>query len=327
MIKFEPFVCDHAAGLMGRRPWEVSRNPNLLFEALAGVIQKYKLDLCLVGMDIYNVEAEALGCTLEKPEGNNLPAISRPLCSEISEIKKLIFDPEKDGRLPMIIRTAARLKEHFPDCDVRVPICGPYSLAAHLLGIENLLVKSLTKEDLLKEGLRHLAENLIRYVHAIYSRNLHVTVFESTATPPLLSPSLFEQVAAPALRHIFDDSLLSIGKTPALVIGGNTLPIIDCILALRPSYIICPVETDQKKFMQKIDKAKNMRVRVNMSPSVFMTDAPESALAEASRALRMAYQARVSASVGLLLPFAASECIVTAVSEFIANSQQAQNHE
>lgn len=321
MPPFEPFACDHAAFLIGRRPWEVSRDPQLLFEAQRQAIQEYDLRLCLAGIDIYNAEAEALGCAVAEPEGNNSPAIFRPLYSELSAIQNLAFDPEKDGRLPMIMQTAARLKENFPACDVRVPVCGPFSLAGHLLGMENLLCAAADNPAGVKEKLLQLAGILRRYVRAIYKRRLNVAVFESSASPPLLAPLLFEKLAAPALRLIFDDAFSARRAAPALIIGGNTLPIIAPLLALQPAYIICPVETDQQKFMAKISPRGNLRVRINMSPAGFLASTPADALQEARRALALARRVK-NTSVGLLLPFAAAPAIVKAVAAFIRNPNQ-----
>ncbi len=320
MIQFEPFICDHAAFLIERRPWDVSRDPNLLFEAQKKAIQKYGLKMCVAGMDIYNAEAEALGCVVEEPEGNNSPAIFRPLYASVNEIQNLTFDPENDGRLPMIMETATRLKEQFPDCDVRVPVCGPFSLAGHLLGMENLLFEAVSNMEVVREKLLYLAAILIRYIRAIYNRKLRAAVFESTASPPLLSPPLFQALAAPALRRVFDESFSLIGKSPALIIGGNTLPVIDFILALKPSYIICPVETNQEEFVNRIRNTKNMRVRINMIPPVFMDDISSRALTEAKRVLAMT-SGLENAAIGLLLPYAATPHVVNAVSEFVISSQ------
>lgn len=102
--------------------------------------------------------------------------------------------------------------------------------------------------------------------------------------------------------------------------GGDTLPVIDFILALKPSYIICPVETNQEEFVRRIRNTKNMRVRVNMNPAVFMDDTPARALTEAKRVLAMV-SGLENASIGLLLPYAATPHVVNAVSEFVIHSQ------
>ncbi|MBF0244786.1 MAG: hypothetical protein HQL31_05890, partial [Planctomycetes bacterium] len=64
MIKFEPMCYDHAARLIGRRPWEVSRSAGLLALAHEKALETYGHNTAVVGVDIYNVEAEAYGCKI-----------------------------------------------------------------------------------------------------------------------------------------------------------------------------------------------------------------------------------------------------------------------
>lgn len=315
MNAFEPFVCDHAAFLAGKRPWDVSRDARLLFEAHRGAIDLYGLKSCMVGVDIYNVEAEALGCEVEEPEGCNMPSINRPMRLGSGDIMELSFDPGRDGRLPIILETASRLKGIFPGCDVRVPVCGPFSLAGHLLGIEQLLYDALGDGGKTGGMLLYLASILIKYVRAACDRRLGVTIFESTAAPPLLSPSLFETLVSPALRCIFEAYAARTGENPALVMGGNTLPIAGHLLALAPSFMVCPIETDQRRFMMQIKGATFIRTRVAMDPVVFNARTPERALADAERALALARLAG-DAPIGLLLPYAANPAVVMAVNEF-----------
>ncbi len=62
-----------------------------------------------------------------------------------------------------------------------------------------------------------------------------------------------------------------------------------------------------------------MKVRVNMNPSVFLPGNHEAAIAEAERGLDIA-QRRDNTSVGALLPFDADPNIVMGVSRFIEKS-------
>ncbi len=60
-MKFEPFSYEHAAYLIEKRPWDVSRDYELLVSAHLEEMKVYKSDTCIMGLDIYNVEAEAYG--------------------------------------------------------------------------------------------------------------------------------------------------------------------------------------------------------------------------------------------------------------------------
>jgi hypothetical protein len=68
-MDFSPSVYEHAAFLIGRTPWEVSRDADLLFQAHAEAFRCYRHAPVVVGIDIYNLEAEAYGGVIERPRG------------------------------------------------------------------------------------------------------------------------------------------------------------------------------------------------------------------------------------------------------------------
>ncbi|MEA3227361.1 MAG: hypothetical protein U9Q07_15530, partial [Planctomycetota bacterium] len=58
-IQFAPSVYEHAARVIGKSPWEVSRNCDLLAQGHIEAYRLYKHCPIVVGIDIYNLEAEA----------------------------------------------------------------------------------------------------------------------------------------------------------------------------------------------------------------------------------------------------------------------------
>ena len=60
-IPFTPVIYEHAARFVGRSPWEVSRNPELMFAAHRAAYLEYHQQVIAVAIDIYNLEAEAYG--------------------------------------------------------------------------------------------------------------------------------------------------------------------------------------------------------------------------------------------------------------------------
>ena len=78
-VPFTPVVYEHAARFVGRTPWDVSRDPELLFHAHRAAFLEYRHDVIAVGIDIYNLEAEAYGARVEIAEGDAIPAIHEPL--------------------------------------------------------------------------------------------------------------------------------------------------------------------------------------------------------------------------------------------------------
>ncbi len=79
-IAFTPAVYEHAARFVGRTPAEVSRDAELLFQAHRGAYLEYRHQPIAVGIDIYNLEAEAYGAKVESGRGrrhpSHLPAVA-----------------------------------------------------------------------------------------------------------------------------------------------------------------------------------------------------------------------------------------------------------
>ena len=60
-IAFTPVVYEHAARFVGRTPWDVSRDAELMFAGHRNAYLEYRQQVIAVGIDIYNLEAEAYG--------------------------------------------------------------------------------------------------------------------------------------------------------------------------------------------------------------------------------------------------------------------------
>jgi uroporphyrinogen decarboxylase len=270
-MDFTPAVYEHAAFLIGRTPWEVSRDAGLLYQAHAEAFRRYRHTPVVVGIDIYNLEAEAYGGTIEQPGATGIPALGRPICDSVAELAQLEpFDPAVDGRIAMVIDVARRLARDLPEADVRVPLSGPFSIASNLVGFETLLCAVLDEPDAAAAALMHLVEGQERFCRAVQAAGLDIAFFESAAAPPLLSPGQFRQVELPALKATIDRCAAVVGHGVPCVIGGDTAPILDALLETGTQYVICPIETDQSLFMKKIWDRSDVLVRVNTSAEVMV---------------------------------------------------------
>ncbi len=319
MPDFSPSVFEHAARVIHRAPYEVSRDPELLFEAHAAAYELYRHSPVIIGIDIYNIEAEAFGATIAEPVGTGIPAIVVHPFSSPEEILRLApFDPAAAGRAPMLIKTARRLARAYPGAQVRVPVSGPFSIACNLMGFDNLLESVLTDPGAVREALLHLAMLQSRFCAYIHAQGLGISFFESAAAPPLLSPSQFEEIEFPALLKMISAYAEVSGSTVPCVIGGDTVQIISSILLTGAGYIICPSETDQEAFMSAMREYPDVTVRINMNPGAFTSDDLPAAEAEADRVLGLAgRRSKVCVGTGVL-PYEAIPSTVLHVAEYIS---------
>lgn len=269
-IPFTPSVYEHAARMINRSPWDVSRDPDLLFAGHRAAFLEYRHTPVVVGIDIYNLETEAYGAQIQVPGGNGIPAIREPLFDSLDDALEIApFDPKTDGRISMVIETGRRLAEQLPEADVRIPVAGPFSIAFNLRGISNLCEDVALRPLATAQFLMRLAENQEHFCRSIVEAGLDVAFFESAASPPILSPVQFHQIELPALRHVISVAEAQVGHPVPCIMGGNTYPILQDILMTGTGFVVCNVETDQKAFIDETTRTHpNVKIRVNMDPGI-----------------------------------------------------------
>jgi uroporphyrinogen decarboxylase len=276
-IVFTPVIYEHAARFLGRSVWEVSRDADLMFEAHRRAYLEYRQQVIAVGIDIYNLEAEAYGAKVEAGRADAIPAIHRPLLTSLEDGLGLApFDPRCDGRIPLVLSVGQRLKREFPDADVRIPVAGPFSIAFNLRGINDLCLDSVLQPEETARFLMRLAENQSALCRAIAAAKLDVAFFESAASPPILSPQQFHDIELPALRRVLEVASDCLNRPVPCIMGGNTFPILDDILSTGTNYVACNVETDQRSFVESVSRQRpHVAIRVNLDPGVVACPHPE----------------------------------------------------
>jgi uroporphyrinogen decarboxylase len=288
-MEVSPSVYEHAARFIGRTPWEVSRDGDLIYQAHAAAYEYYRHAPIMPGIDIYNLEPEAYGAVIDQPSGHNIPAIARHPLGEVEELLDLPpLDPATAGRIPVLIEAAARLATRFPEADIRVPVSGPFSIASNLVGFDTLLMEVATDPELVARVMIHLGEGQVRFARAIREAGLDVAFFESAACPPMLSPQLFREVELPALSDLMKRIGDVVGHPVPCIIGGNTAPIVEAMLETGSGYLIAPFETNQELFLQKVADRLDVRIRINIDLRVLVTGTREQIIAEADRVLALA---------------------------------------
>jgi uroporphyrinogen decarboxylase len=283
-------VFEHAAALIGRTPWEVSRDAELLFEAHAAAYRLYRQTPIIPTIDHYNLAPEAYGAVVARTDGNGVPAITKPLLATTGGLLSLRpFDASRDARIPMILEVASRLAREFPETEVAVPVDGPFSIASALVGFDRLLCDAVEEPDRVQSALTHLIEGQVMLAEQARVLGLKVAFAESAAGPPLLSPGLFRRVELPVLKTLLARMGQIMGHPIACLMGGDTVRILDELLETGSPYLVCPHETDQVAFVKKLRDRPEIRVRVNLHAGIIARGSWDELRAEADRVLAFAH--------------------------------------
>jgi len=280
-------VYEHAAALIGADLWEASRSEDLMFESHAKAYETYNHAPIVVGIDIYNLEAEALGATVTTGGPNAIPAIVDHPFSSLDDLLALgDFDPTA-GRIPMVLNAAKRIAEKHPQADVRIPVAGPFSIAFNLVNLETLLCEMMVDPDKGAAALMRLAEIQVDFAREIHRFGLDIALFESAATPPMLSPATFEQMELPVLKYLFTQAAEIVNHPLPCIIGGDTTPILEAMLSTGTGYVVCPAETNQEAFMAIMARHRDITVRVNMDSGVMSRGQSDEIRAEIRRIIEL----------------------------------------
>ncbi len=267
-VPFVPAVYEHKARLVGRRPSEVCRSLDLLLEALDRELEVYGPDALTVGLDVYNVEAEAAGCGVRYfDDSSDVPAVTAPLVAGPGDLGRLGRpDPGRDGRMPLMLEAAARLNRAVgAEVAVRGALCGPFSLACALAGTEEVLVATVEEPRYVRALLEYAARVAADFGAAFLERGVEPVLFDSKASPAAASPRVFREFVLPVYRDLLVPALRAAGaRTVPLVIGGDTTPILEDLIATGAGQLLCDAGSDLGLFARRCREEKRaLRVSVD----------------------------------------------------------------
>jgi uroporphyrinogen decarboxylase len=274
-VPFLPAIYEHKGWFVGETPSAVARNAHLLTRALQAEYESVQPDALIVGVDIYNIEAEAIGCSVNFYEGNDtsVPAIGSEgaVFHGTEDVASLrIPDPQKDGRMPLNLEVARNIVKLLgKEIPIRGAVSGPFSLAAHLAGPAKFFLLTMMQPDLAKELLKFASEVIKQYGKAFIEQGCGVIMFDSHASPDLLPPQMYRELVLPPTQGViayFRE--LGLQHVP-LIIGGNTTKILDAYLETGANNILCDTKANPKEFIEKCAKA-HRAFRRNIDSSDFL---------------------------------------------------------
>lgn len=292
-VPFVPAIYEHKAWFVGQTPSRVCRDAELFTDAVLAEYEQIRSDALAIGIDVYNVEAEAVGSKVTYFDGDDIsiPAVGSDaaVLKEDHPVDSLkIPDPLRDGRMPLNLEVARRVvKELGQTVPIRGAISGPFSLAANLVGAENLFMMTLSSPERVHKLLSFSARVAREFGRAFIETGCGVIIFDSQASPELLAPSMYKEfVVEPTKELIFFLHRRGAQHVP-LIIGGNTTKILDLYIETGANNILCDAAADGTRFLTECSR-RRIAFRRNIDSMNFLEASPEDVRAEAIRYLREA---------------------------------------
>ncbi|MBS0661710.1 MAG: hypothetical protein JSR48_00470 [Verrucomicrobia bacterium] len=285
---FLPAIYEHKAWFIGRTPSAIARDASLLTRALLAEFEAIGPDALTVGVDVYNVEAEAVGCTVTYYEGNDpsIPGIKPgnhrfAVGDDLSAAP--LPNPLKDGRMPLNLEAARRVRREVgSDYWLRGAVSGPFSLAIGLVGSEALFMACVDQPEWVAQLLDYAGRIVREYAKAYRDAGAELIVFDSQASPDLISPRMYEEMVLPITRDLAEWAATQGLRDMPLIVGGNTAPIAGLLARTGCNNLLCDFTADFETWAAA-SRAAGRALRRNLPPRMLAQTTPDAIHVAAAR--------------------------------------------
>lgn len=275
-IPFAPAVYEHKAFLINKTPSQVAKDPELLTESIFEEYSVYQPDLLTVGLDVYNIEAEAIGGKVKYyPDSCDVPVFKGPLVTSEADLRQLsIPDPHADGRMPVMLDVGKRVIDELgSEVLIRGAISGPFTLACSLAGQERTIMEAYKKTGFIKDLLETVTQVIVKYAKAWIDTGLGTIMFDSLASPPLVPPDIYRDIIKPYHWKIFGIlDQFELSHKP-LIIGGDTTKISSELADVGADLLICDYNADLETYLGVAER-EGIALRVNLDPQKIKNGVP-----------------------------------------------------
>lgn len=226
--KAMPVLSFPAIQLMGVSVKELISDSDLQAKGMALVAQRVDSAASVSLMDL-SVEAECFGAQIRVSD-EEVPTVVGQVVSTEEEAEALAIPEVGACRTGLYIDAIKKAAGLITDRPVFAGVIGPFSLAARLLDVTEVMIDCYEEPDMVHIVLDKVTQFLCAYCQAYKEAGANGVVLAEPVAG-LLSPALAEEFSGPYVKRIVDavqdDSFLLIYHN----CGGSTIQQIDSILA------------------------------------------------------------------------------------------------
>ncbi len=194
---------------IGSRPTEFYRNPELLVYATLEVQDKFGIDVPVLDYDVYNIEAEAIGQEIVFGD-DHMPDVDRtkPMIRSRDDLQKIRTpDFDTDGRFANVIEMNRIFREVIGgQTEATLRFCAPFSLAANIRGIEQLLMDMYTDPDFARSLFDRVVEELlapwIMRLKKEFPRATSISGDDATGSLPIVNLEILREWIVPYVLRL-----------------------------------------------------------------------------------------------------------------------------
>lgn len=253
-----PIMGAYLSTLTGTNVRQNLTDGKIMFKTVETYVKEFKPDFVMCTFPDLAAEAEACGCKLKMPD-NALPSVEEHIVQTSADLNKLtIPDPYKDGRLHAFIEATDLFSKRFT-LQSTAASCGPFTLAAELMGVDIITRKALKEPELVHEVMEYSLQVIQRYNAELVKAGAS-TIGIAEPTCSLLSAKVFEKLVLPYLQRY----VASLPIPSSLHICGRAGHLIELMCKTGVSGISLDSPTDLLKIKDKVPP--NIMIIGNLAP-------------------------------------------------------------
>ena len=196
-----PILSFPSVSLLGVRVREMISDSDLQARGMKAVAEKTSAAASVSFMDL-SVEAECFGAVVTVTD-DEVPTIEEPIITDEDEAAALTVPEIGSGRTQIYLDAIKKAKEYITDRPVLAGMIGPYSLAARLFDVSEIMMNCYDDPDMVHAVLAKCTQFLTAYAKAYREAGADGIVMAEPVAG-LLSPSLEEEFSAPYVKQIVD---------------------------------------------------------------------------------------------------------------------------
>ena len=220
------------------------------------------------GYDIYNIETEALGAAVNRKKIDIFPEITTPLINDLNELESLPKLNDLGGRMPLFINATKRINYKYNEqVYIRGAVSGPFSMAGRLYSNNQLILDCILNPQGVHRLLEFCTDIIITHLRGYIQEKQDVVIFDSLASPPLVSPEIYTDLILPFHQRIFEYMRKNEMEIRPLIMGGNTLPIIEKLTTTGANQLLLDYTIPLNE-AKVITDQYNLAFRINIDPAI-----------------------------------------------------------
>ena len=277
-----PILSFPSVGLFGVSVKEMILDSTLQARGMQAVAENTPAAASVSFMDL-SVEAECFGCAVTVTD-DEVPTIEEPIITDEDEAAALTVPEVGSGRTGIYLDAIKKAKELITDRPVLAGMIGPYSLAARLFDLSEIMMNCYDDPDMVHAVLAKCTQFLVNYAKAYREAGADGIVMAEPVAG-LLSPMLEEEFSAPYVKQIVD----AVQDDNFIVIyhncGDNVPKMLESILSTgAAAYHFGNAVDLEKDILEKVPS--NVVVMGNIDPAgVLRMGTPESVRAATTELL------------------------------------------